>query len=147
MTVGSDLTYTLVVTNISLITATDVTVVDTLPAGFTYFSASGQYSADDLGQHAHLQPGHLQPKASDTITIVGEVTAAAGSTITNTATVSGSQTTSVRRHVERDDDRCQPAAAEQILSDLGVTAAGTGTLSMPRDKSAIVLHFPGRMRQ
>ena len=59
VTVGSDLTYTLVVSNNSLTPATDVTIVDTLPAGFTYFSASGQISATISGNTLTLNLGTL----------------------------------------------------------------------------------------
>ena len=87
-----------------------MTVVDTLPAGFTYLSASGQIFGDDLGQHAHLEPGHAGAEnATDTITIVGTVTAAAASTITNTATVSSDDqdpnANPADYTVERRDDR------------------------------------------
>ena len=47
--VGSELTYTLQITNNSLVTATDVMVVDTLPVGFTYLfgqpDSADQYRA------------------------------------------------------------------------------------------------------
>ncbi|MGA2255054.1 MAG: hypothetical protein ABSG53_10360, partial [Thermoguttaceae bacterium] len=71
--------------------ATGVTVVDTLPAGFAYISASGQNSLTISGNTLTLTLGTLASEASDTITIVGQVTAAAASTITNTATVSGNE--------------------------------------------------------
>jgi uncharacterized repeat protein (TIGR01451 family) len=88
VTVGSDLTYTLVVSNNSLTPATNVTVVDTLPPGFTYLSASGDNSAALSGSTLTLDLGSLAKDSTDTITVVGEVTGAAASTITNTATVS-----------------------------------------------------------
>jgi uncharacterized repeat protein (TIGR01451 family) len=88
VTVGSDLTYTLNVSNNSLTPATNVTVVDTLPTGFSYLSASGDISATPLGNTLTLDLGTMAKDSTDTITVVGEVTAAAGDTITNTATVS-----------------------------------------------------------
>jgi len=92
VTVGSNLTYTLIVSNNSLTTATGVTVVDTLPTGFAYVSvsaASGQISATSSGNKLTLNLlASLASQASDTITIVGYVTAAAASSITNTAVVS-----------------------------------------------------------
>jgi uncharacterized repeat protein (TIGR01451 family) len=91
VTVGADLTYTLVVSNNSLTTATDVKVVDTLPAGFTYLTSSGENSVTVVGNTLTFYLGTLTSQAKDTITLVGEVTAAAASTITNTATVSGDQ--------------------------------------------------------
>ena len=74
--------------NNSLTPATNVTVVDTLPAGFSYLSASGDISATPSGNTLTLDLGTMAKDSTDTITIVGEVTAAAGDTITNTATVS-----------------------------------------------------------
>ena len=44
VTTGSDLTYTVTVTNGSLAQVTGVTAADPLPAGFTYLSSSIQYS-------------------------------------------------------------------------------------------------------
>ncbi|MEI8374397.1 MAG: DUF11 domain-containing protein, partial [Planctomycetota bacterium] len=91
VTVGSGLTYSLVVSNHSLTTATGVTVVDTLPTGFAYLSASGQNSATISGNILTLYLGTLGKEGSGTdtvmITVMGQVTTAAASTITNTAVV------------------------------------------------------------
>ena len=92
VSVGSNLTYTLTVTNYSLTTATGVTIVDTLPAGFTYLSASGETSFSLVGNTLTLNlPNLAGQDASETVTVLGKVTAAAASTITNTATVGGAQ--------------------------------------------------------
>jgi uncharacterized repeat protein (TIGR01451 family) len=91
VSVGGVLTYTLVVTNNSLVTATDVKVVDMLPAGFSYSSASGDISATPSGNNLTLTLGTLLSEGKDTITIVGTVTSAAANTITNTAIVSADQ--------------------------------------------------------
>ncbi len=91
VTVGNALAYTLVVSNNSLTTATGVTVVDTLPTGFSYSWAVGQNSATIVGNTLTLNLSDLAPQASETITIGGVVTAAAASTITNTATVSSDE--------------------------------------------------------
>src|SRR5208283_2551325 len=82
VTVGGMLTYTLTVTNESLATDTNVTVVDTLPTGFAYFTAVGQNSATIVGNTLTLYLGTLAGEGNsannvDTITITGEVTAAA----------------------------------------------------------------------
>ena len=118
-------------------TATGVTVVDTLPTGFTYLSASGQNSATISGNTLTLNLGTLAPQASDTITIVGEVTAAAASTITNTATVSSDRAGRQpgRQHVERRDDRHPPAWRRASIITLGPVSRNP------------CLHFPGCMRQ
>ncbi len=91
VSVGGTLTYTLVVTNNSLTTATGVRVVDTLPAGFTYVSSHGYSSISISGNTLTLNLGTLVSQGTDTITIVGTVTSAAAASITNTAVVSGDQ--------------------------------------------------------
>ena len=62
---GSQLTYTFTATNNGPSNATGVTIVDTLPAGTTYISASGQSSADDRRPDADAerrQPGRPAPR-------------------------------------------------------------------------------------
>ena len=122
VTVGADLTYTLVVTNNSLTTATGVTVVDTLPAGFTYLSASGQTSATISGNTLTFYLGNLAAAGLGHDHRRGQVTSAAASTITNTATVSGDlagQPTrpTTRRASRRPSSvrRCRSYDAEQVL--------------------------------
>ncbi len=88
---GYFLTYTLVVDNTSLTTATDVTIVDPLPTGFSYYYASGDNSTTISGNTLTLNLGSMASQASETVTIVGEVTAAAANTIINTATVKDDQ--------------------------------------------------------
>ena len=102
-------------------TATGVTVVDTLPAGFAYFSASGQNSATISGNTLTLDLGTMAAQASETITIVGEVTAAAASTITNTATVSGDEQDAdpSEQHVERPTTTVHPSGCADQVYYLG----------------------------
>jgi len=87
-TVGSDLTYTITVTNDSATnTATASTLTDALPLGLTFVSATstaGSVSASGGIVTANL--GDLAPGASDTITLVGLPTVAG--TLTNTAVAS-----------------------------------------------------------
>ena len=90
--VGGTLNYTLVVTNKSTTTATGVTVVDTLPTGFTYETASGQTSATISGNTLTMTLNPLTSQASETVTVGGVVNNAAAATIINTATVSSDQT-------------------------------------------------------
>ncbi|MGO9113568.1 MAG: DUF11 domain-containing protein [Thermoguttaceae bacterium] len=92
VTVGSDLTYSLVVSNNSLTTGSNVTIVDTLPTGFSYISANGPVqptiTGNTLTWTLPTMPETTSANPPITITILGEVTSAAASTITNTATVS-----------------------------------------------------------
>jgi uncharacterized repeat protein (TIGR01451 family) len=85
--VGQDLTYTLLVTNNGLQDATGVSVVDTLPAGVTFVSAS--VGCTELGGVVTCDVGLLPMGEVASITIV--VTPEAEGVISNTATVSGDQ--------------------------------------------------------
>jgi uncharacterized repeat protein (TIGR01451 family) len=89
--VGSNVTFTVTVTNHGLDTATNVNVADTLPAGLTYVSStpSGAYNST-----AHVWTvGTLTNGASAALSITATVTQAGA--ITNTAIVTGAQTDSV----------------------------------------------------
>ena len=61
--VGGTLTYTLVVSNNSLTTATGVKVVDTLPAGYTYQTESGALTVTIVGNTLTLTLGTLAARA------------------------------------------------------------------------------------
>ena len=91
MTTGGLLVYTLTVTNDSLATATDVKVNDVMPAGTSYYSTVGPGTVSYVGGTLMVSLGTLAPNAVDTIWVDVHVTAPAGSTITNTATVSADQ--------------------------------------------------------
>ena len=84
---GSDLTYTLLVTNDGPQDATGVVVVDTLPAGVTFVSASA--GCTEAAGVVTCDVGALAVDAVKEITIV--VTADVEGTITNTATVTGAE--------------------------------------------------------
>lgn len=109
-TVGTNLTYTIVVSNTGGSTATATTMTDTLPPGLTFVSAS------DVTTGAALPPvggtitddiGSLAAGGSDTVQIVvTPTTSVAGTSVTNTASaaspdfnrgapISGSATTAI----------------------------------------------------
>lgn len=92
---GSPIQYKLTVTNNGPQAATGVTAVDALPASITGGSAQidGGATCAVNGQNISCAIGNLAVGASQTITVNGTVAAATapGSTVTNTATVSGNE--------------------------------------------------------
>jgi uncharacterized repeat protein (TIGR01451 family) len=93
VTLGSNLTYTLTVTNNGPDPSTDSTVTDTLPAGVTFMSATpSQGSCSQLGGTVTCTLGPLAVGASATIEIVVTVDATAVCPLSDTATVVGAET-------------------------------------------------------
>ncbi len=91
--VGSTFSYTLTVTNYGPSADTDVTVTDTLPAGETvlsYYSSQGSVTMSNGTIQGNL--GNMADGGKATVTIVVRDTAAAGATLTNTASVTGDAT-------------------------------------------------------
>jgi uncharacterized repeat protein (TIGR01451 family) len=87
---GGTITYVITVNNGGPANATNVIVSDTLPAGETLISATpSQGSCGAPPVTCNL--GTIANGGSATVTIVARVTAASGSTLSNTATVSGDQ--------------------------------------------------------
>jgi len=90
---GESLTYTLAIVNNGPSDATGVMVVDTLPAGVTYRSAStGQGTVSGAGQTVTANLGDLDVGASITVTVLVDVDPATRGTIVNVANVSGNET-------------------------------------------------------
>jgi uncharacterized repeat protein (TIGR01451 family) len=85
--VGSNLTYTLTVTNNGPPPASGVTLIDTVPAGVTFVSATPSQGTCTTAVSCNL--GALANAAKATVTIV--VTPTAAGTVTNTATVSANE--------------------------------------------------------
>ena len=93
MVAGQQLTYTLTVTNSGPSDATGVSLVDTLPAGVTYRSAtSSQGTASNAGSTVTVSLGNLAVGATATATIVVDVAPATRGTLVNTASVSAAET-------------------------------------------------------
>lgn len=91
---GSDLTYTITVSNISGVTADEVTVSDQIPPGTTFVSLASPGNcvtppAGGTGQ-VTCQLGSLGANSQVILTLTVNVTANPGSTITNTASVTTS---------------------------------------------------------
>ncbi len=105
---GGFVTWQLTVANSgsSETTASGIVVDDTLPASFTFDGASGDGSFDS--GTGEWTVGTLAPGASATINIQGFVSAAAGSTITNTAEIIASSApdpdSTVNNGVTSEDD-------------------------------------------
>ena len=91
VTVGNNLTYTIVVTNNGPETATGVTVTDTLPSSVTYVSAnSTKGTPTKSGNTVTCSIGKLTNGSSATVTIIVKPTTAG--TITNTASATCNET-------------------------------------------------------
>jgi uncharacterized repeat protein (TIGR01451 family) len=86
--VGQNITYTLTVSNTGNNTATQTTVIDTLPAGLTFVSADGPAGTTTTQNAGVINSslGNLAAHTSATITIVGTATTAGNITNTGTAT-------------------------------------------------------------
>jgi uncharacterized repeat protein (TIGR01451 family) len=86
--VGSNLTYTITVTNSGPSSATGIVVTDTLPAGVTFTSGTGPGGElTAVGGVVTIDGGTLANNGTFTATINGTVAAGAAVTQTNTATV------------------------------------------------------------
>jgi uncharacterized protein (TIGR03437 family) len=90
VTIGSNVTYTLTVTNNGAAIAQNVTVTDNLPAAVTFVScgATGGGVCDGSGNNRTVTFLSLASGSSATITLVVTANGPAGTTVTNTATVS-----------------------------------------------------------
>ncbi|MBJ7438674.1 MAG: DUF11 domain-containing protein [Sphingopyxis sp.] len=124
-TFGTSINYVLSVTNASgsALTATGVTVQDTLPAGFAFTGASGFGSYDSTT--GVWTVGSIPAGTTRTLTITGTVTATAGATVTNVAEVSASSA------FDFDSTPTNGAAGEDDYDTASFTVAGTrvaGTL-------------------
>lgn len=116
---GSSIDYVLSVTNAgaSTLTATGVTVQDTLPAGFTFTSASGfgSYSSTT----GVWTVGSIPAGTTRTLTITGTVTATAGASVTNIAEISASSA------FDPDSTAGNGAAGEDDTDSASFTVSGT----------------------
>ncbi len=122
---GASINYVLSVTNAasSTLTATGVTVQDTLPAGFTFTSASG-FGSYDSGTGV-WSVGSVPPGVTRTLTISGTVAATAGASITNNAEISASSA------FDPDSTPGNGAAGEDDSSSATFTVSGTRVAGTP----------------
>ena len=80
---GAQVTYDLTVTNHQDTTVTGVSVIDTLPAGMAFVSASD--GGTHQGGKVTWQVGDIPAGASRTVQLAVKITATAGQSLTNTA--------------------------------------------------------------
>ena len=116
VTVGQDLTYTVVATNNGPNPATGVTLTDTLPGTVTFVSATPSETCTETGGVVTCAIGNLASGANATVTIVVAPTMAG--VITNTASVTG---------IETDPDPTNNTATETTT----VTLNNQGTYMRP----------------
>nr|WP_166945334.1 proprotein convertase P-domain-containing protein [Sphingopyxis panaciterrae] len=118
---GASVNFVLSVTNAggSPLTATGVTVQDSLPAGFSFTGASG-FGSYSSGTGVWTV-GSIAPGTTRTLTISGTVTATSGATVTNNAEVSASSA------YDADSTPGNGAAGEDDGAAASFTVSGTRT--------------------
>jgi uncharacterized repeat protein (TIGR01451 family) len=127
VTVGSNLTYTITVTNNGPSGATGVTVSDSLPSGVTFVSATPSQGNCSGTTTISCGLGSLSNGGSATVTIVVTPTQAGG--ISNTATVTRNETDPDLTN--NSDTRVTtvnpPSAAAPTISSFTPASGGVGT--------------------
>lgn len=118
---GTSVNYVLSVTNASgsPLTATGVTVQDTLPAGFSFTGASGFGSYNS--STGVWTVGSIPPGTTRTMTITGTVAATSGASVTNGAEISASSV------FDMDSTPGNDAAGEDDSDTASFTVSGTRT--------------------
>lgn len=122
---GSSISYTLAVTNASgsPATATGVTVLDTLPAGFSFTSATGFGSYNSTT--GVWTVGSVPPGATRTLTINGTVNATSGATILNSAEITASSAPDI------DSTPGNGATGEDDYAAASFTVSGSRVAGVP----------------
>jgi uncharacterized repeat protein (TIGR01451 family) len=126
VTVGSNLTYTLTITNNGVAFARRIIVRDDLPAGVSFVScaATGGGVCGGSGNTRRIDFASLESGASATVTLLASANGPAGATITNTATVE-----SILPDIHKDNNSATTATVVQApLPALSINdvAAGEG---------------------
>ncbi|MGN6290705.1 MAG: proprotein convertase P-domain-containing protein [Sphingopyxis terrae] len=122
---GSSISYMLAVTNASgsPATATGVTVQDTLPAGFSFTSATGFGSYNSTT--GVWTVGSVPPGATRTLTISGTVNATSGATILNSAEITASSAPDI------DSTPGNGATGEDDYAAASFTVSGSRVAGVP----------------
>ena len=113
--IGETIEYTLTVDNLGTDTATNVRVQDILPVGLTFVSATPSVGGYDAGTGTWTV-GTVTTADTPTLVIFARVTSATGGTLTNTATVSGT---------EYDPDPSNNTDSEEIIVPPSGVIVGT----------------------
>ncbi|MCC7362611.1 MAG: DUF11 domain-containing protein [Anaerolineales bacterium] len=114
---GQTLTYTLVVTNNGPATAQDVILVDALPAGVTFASATSSQGACNSGVTCAL--GALAPNATATITVVVTVNSGTTGVLVNLA-----QVTAANPESNLTNNQAGAVTVVDTLTDLALVKTG-----------------------
>jgi uncharacterized repeat protein (TIGR01451 family) len=139
VTVGSNLVYTLTVANAGPSPATNVTVTDLLLTGLTFVSATTTQGTCALaGQLVTCTIGTMAVGATNTVTITTTPQASlAGSTVTNSATVSASEpdpnpgnNTGFATTTIQGTGTATPTAQPTTPADLSLTKTAPATASV-----------------
>lgn len=123
---GQNITYTITVTNNGPTTASAVQVLDTIPAGTTFVSATPSQGSCAAGPPVDCDLGTILNAGNATITLIVTAPVTAGD-VSNTATVSNTP--------EPDDDATNdtstPATTVTVIAiaDLSITKTGPPTVS------------------
>ena len=129
---GGTLTYTIVVTNNGPSDASDVVLIDTLPAGVEYVShttpagVTCTVTGAVICTKANMDAGH-----SNTMTITVEVVADAGSTLTNTATVDANENDPDTGNNTVTEDTAVEAPGPEVSISEEILAVLGGTVNVP----------------
>jgi len=123
---GLDFTYTIAVTNTGMVSATNVQVADTLPAGTAFVSASGAgWNCSHNAGVVTCTRGTLAAGPASTIALVVTAPSSPG-TISNTATVSSDTPDSNNAN----DSATQDTTIIVPTADLGVSISARDTLTL-----------------
>lgn len=141
---GGAVAYTLTVTSnaSSTVTATGITVLDALPSGFTFASATGTGTYSSAT--GVWTVGSLAPGASATMTISGTASGAKGATITNIAQITASSAvdpdSTVNNAVTTEDDY---AAVSYTIINPAITITKMSTVVADGVNSSDFKAIPG----
>ena len=117
---GSNVTYTITVTNNGPAAAQSVVVTDNLPGSVTFVScaSTGSGVCGGTGNNRTVTFGSLAASSSETITLVATANGAGGTTITNTATVTSTTTDS---NSANNSATATTAVINQTFANLAIT--------------------------